>query len=630
MAFHSVKWHTKPPRNMDKGQAEIQDQAERIPESTQQGDRRAHPRYRPLSLAYVTIGENNGGIVVDVSEGGLQLVAAEALLSGEDFRLCIRPSNPPDPIVVIGRIVWLSKSRKSAGFCFVSPSEQVRQQIRRWIAQELRVSLTPPRPTAPATEGRPQRVPAQPAAAVAMPAPIQREEKPAAVPAAQTVVTQESIAQQTDMGANVPSAAELRAAPVAQPEIQNELQNAASQSEAPKIEAVAQPGAKQSETPEALAADALKTEEPPVEPAVEVAPARTEPPKPVVKEQVAQKSSAENAKPFPAAGTPTTLPISGSNGAWLRKGETLFPASSEPIKSPPARTTTVSEGWWTPLNLGILCAVIVILCLTAGMLAGRFMTGKQIWSRITGTSAATPSAQPANPTAPAPQPTEPQAPAQSTATNPPAATAQQPTTPLNTPPAAPNTRATTPNASASSAPTAQADAGPQNSGSNPAAQPPPSPANADTTSMTSDTTALVVPPGEDQEPTLVTFPQEAVTASSSIAIGMTRSVLVAPEPGPVSQHRGKHLVLGKIDAPVPPSELVPDVAQSAGQGAKVRLRVTIGPTGDIESMTAIDGPRSLVPTAENIISDWHQEPTRLDGKAVDSFENITVSFRPQP
>ncbi|HEY4777006.1 MAG TPA: hypothetical protein VIH56_05035, partial [Candidatus Acidoferrales bacterium] len=42
-------------------------------------DRRIHVRHRLRSLAYVELGENNGGIVLNIGEGGFAVRAAEAI-----------------------------------------------------------------------------------------------------------------------------------------------------------------------------------------------------------------------------------------------------------------------------------------------------------------------------------------------------------------------------------------------------------------------------------------------------------------------------------------------------------------------------------------------------------------------
>jgi hypothetical protein len=46
---------------------EIPELMQNLPEHT---DRRTHSRHRIRALAYVELGENNGGIVLNISEGG--------------------------------------------------------------------------------------------------------------------------------------------------------------------------------------------------------------------------------------------------------------------------------------------------------------------------------------------------------------------------------------------------------------------------------------------------------------------------------------------------------------------------------------------------------------------------------
>jgi len=46
-------------------------------------ERRLHPRHRIQTLAYVDLGEDNGGIVLNISEAGLALQAAITLADEE-------------------------------------------------------------------------------------------------------------------------------------------------------------------------------------------------------------------------------------------------------------------------------------------------------------------------------------------------------------------------------------------------------------------------------------------------------------------------------------------------------------------------------------------------------------------
>jgi TonB family protein len=96
-------------------------------------ERRLHPRHRIQTLAYIDLGEDNGGIVLNISEAGLALQAA-ITLADEDLPL-IRFQLPPSKkrVEASGRITWLSPTGKEAGVAFVNLSEDVRAQINEWI-----------------------------------------------------------------------------------------------------------------------------------------------------------------------------------------------------------------------------------------------------------------------------------------------------------------------------------------------------------------------------------------------------------------------------------------------------------------------------------------------------------------
>src|SRR5580704_5871192 len=107
------------------------------PVSVPASDRRAHPRQRIRSLAYVHLGESNGGIVLNVSESGIAVQAAEALDADEGL-LAMRVEIPRSRkrLEVRGEIVWVGESRKEAGLRFVDLSEEALKRIRLWMARE--------------------------------------------------------------------------------------------------------------------------------------------------------------------------------------------------------------------------------------------------------------------------------------------------------------------------------------------------------------------------------------------------------------------------------------------------------------------------------------------------------------
>ena len=98
-------------------------------------DRRLHPRQRVSSLTYVDLGEDNGGIVLNVSEAGIRIQAAAGL---EEGPISIRLQLPGTRkrLEVNAEVVWVGQSRKEAGLRFVDLSEDAQRQIQKWMARE--------------------------------------------------------------------------------------------------------------------------------------------------------------------------------------------------------------------------------------------------------------------------------------------------------------------------------------------------------------------------------------------------------------------------------------------------------------------------------------------------------------
>jgi TonB family protein len=99
-------------------------------------DRRLNSRQPIRTLAYVALDEGNGGIVLNISEGGFSVQAVtslmEDLLPGVRFQL----SESEAWIEANARITWTSESRKLAGLEFVDLPEDTRSRIREWLVRE--------------------------------------------------------------------------------------------------------------------------------------------------------------------------------------------------------------------------------------------------------------------------------------------------------------------------------------------------------------------------------------------------------------------------------------------------------------------------------------------------------------
>ena len=71
-------------------------------------DRRSHSR-QITTLNYITLGESNGGILLNISEDGLAFTAAEPLVGEFVPRLRFQLEEKAEWIEASGRIVWLDR-----------------------------------------------------------------------------------------------------------------------------------------------------------------------------------------------------------------------------------------------------------------------------------------------------------------------------------------------------------------------------------------------------------------------------------------------------------------------------------------------------------------------------------------
>jgi len=100
-------------------------------------DRRLQMRTTPASLAYVMVGDTNGGIVLNVSEAGMAVAVANLLVVGDYFRgIRIQLPCSRQSIEISAQIVWLAESKKGAGVRFVDLTADARNQISNWIASD--------------------------------------------------------------------------------------------------------------------------------------------------------------------------------------------------------------------------------------------------------------------------------------------------------------------------------------------------------------------------------------------------------------------------------------------------------------------------------------------------------------
>ena len=97
-------------------------------------NRRSYPRQQVRSLSYIDLGEGNGGIVLNLSEGGLAVQAVTSLVEDHLPRVRFQLSETRNWLETSGRVTWTNESRKVVGIEFVNLSDTARNHIREWIS----------------------------------------------------------------------------------------------------------------------------------------------------------------------------------------------------------------------------------------------------------------------------------------------------------------------------------------------------------------------------------------------------------------------------------------------------------------------------------------------------------------
>jgi outer membrane biosynthesis protein TonB len=97
-------------------------------------NRRSYQRQQVRSLSYIDLGEGNGGIVLNLSEGGLAVQAVTSLMEDHLPRVRFQLSETRNWLETSGRVTWTNESRKVVGIEFVNLSDTARNHIREWIS----------------------------------------------------------------------------------------------------------------------------------------------------------------------------------------------------------------------------------------------------------------------------------------------------------------------------------------------------------------------------------------------------------------------------------------------------------------------------------------------------------------
>ena len=102
-------------------------------------DRRQTPRTKLVEIAYIGMGPENGGLVLDVSDGGLSFHAVSPVQPSDkiNFLLSLRGQCR---IEGAGEVVWTNAMKTVCGLRFTSLSGDAREHLNNWTNQS-RVSV---------------------------------------------------------------------------------------------------------------------------------------------------------------------------------------------------------------------------------------------------------------------------------------------------------------------------------------------------------------------------------------------------------------------------------------------------------------------------------------------------------
>jgi TonB family protein len=582
---------------------EPQQNSESMPVSVPASDRRAHPRQPIRSLAYVHLGESNGGIVLNISESGIAVQAAEALDAREGpLALRIEIPGSRKRLEVSGEIIWVGESRKEAGLRFVDLQEDALRRIRAWMARE----------ESPGTGSEESE---------------EEVDQPVASDAAargETVVAEEALAGRED---HVAEAEGLAAQDEEEPgEIEEPVEFDEEASDEPAEALEEEPLVVAEDDAAALEALPRVAKEP-----TAAAPVTR-------KEEARARIIAPPVLTFekqPQTPNSPRTPISGTHGAPALAVAAAPPTAARystgdaasslfPKPRVSAEPAAAADGWKSfrvQLRSGWFLAALVLLLATISFIAGMAVRRGAL-NRVMGDVDDV--VQPKS----APAPSAGNLPANPYGNGSGAAAASAPAKPLQIEIVdLENHRWTIPAATGSNHGDASATRQTQ---ANEAVS---SDGGASTSSASKlpsqDSTQGASPNGaagatKPSAPLMLSLPETPISASGSVAIRATGMVPL-PAGEPQSGQRARNLQIGELINLVEPV-YPPDARQARLEGT-VKLHIVVGTNGEVESFHAVSGPDSLTHAAMIAVREWRYRPTFLNGKAVQTQEDVTFVFR---
>ncbi len=116
----------------------------RGPESEQPSiliERRQSTRAKPYGLVYLNLAKQNGGILIDASEGGLQFQSVAPIDNGGGPMSVWFTLRQSLRIEAMGEVIWTDSSKRSGGIRFTKLGEAERSSLRDWLGENAKPSL---------------------------------------------------------------------------------------------------------------------------------------------------------------------------------------------------------------------------------------------------------------------------------------------------------------------------------------------------------------------------------------------------------------------------------------------------------------------------------------------------------
>ncbi|MGH9685572.1 MAG: TonB family protein [Candidatus Acidiferrales bacterium] len=107
-----------------------------VPGAGPPNERRRHARQSVRSLIYAELDRENGGIVLDASEGGMSVHAVVGLTEDVLPRMRLKLPETNEWLETRARVVWKQDSGKVAGLQFEELPDVERDRIREWLSRE--------------------------------------------------------------------------------------------------------------------------------------------------------------------------------------------------------------------------------------------------------------------------------------------------------------------------------------------------------------------------------------------------------------------------------------------------------------------------------------------------------------